>query len=142
MLDSRKVASGSFGKVYENGVWLDNIYGFSLDGENSYEEIKRSGTRAVGHKLMSTSYSGSMSLYHTDNEFAKRINQASNDSAGAYFTELIVVLEDPENSELGREKIRVKGVQFTNNPVISYEHGSVSEKELQFVCEGYEFITV
>lgn len=141
-MKSTSVINGSFGKVYENGQWLMHVYGIEASGEVNYEEVKRSGTRSVGHKAGSVSYSGTIQSYHVSNEFANKIRQISDDLMGAYFTELIVALEDPENPQLGREKIRLKGVQFTNIPVISFEHGSLVEQELQFVFEGFEIITV
>lgn len=141
-MKSTSVINGSFGKVYVDGQWLMHVYGIEASGEVNYEEVKRSGTRSVGHKAGSVSYSGTIQSYHVSNEFTNKIRQISDDSMGAYFTELIVALEDPENPQLGREKIRLKGVQFTNIPVISFEHGSMVEQELQFVFEGFEIITV
>lgn len=141
-MQSQKVMSGSYGKVYENGEWQTNIYGIEANGEVAYEEIKRSGTRSVGHKAMSVSYSGTMQSYLMSNSFANRIRQISDDTQGAYFTELIVALEDPEHPEMAREKYRLKGVQFTNIPIVSFEHGTPVEQELQFVFEGFEIITI
>ena len=141
-MKSTSVVNGSFGKVFEDGQWLMNVYGLEASGEVSYEEVKRAGTRSVGHKAGSVSYSGSIQSYHVSNVFANKIRQISDDTQGAFFTELIVSLEDPENPELGREKIRLKGVQFTNIPVVSFEHGSMVEQELQFVFEGFEIITI
>jgi len=141
-MQSQRVISGSYGKVYENGEWQSNIYGIEASGEVAYEEVKRSGTRSVGQKAMSVSYSGTMKTYHMSNSFVSRIHQISDDSQGAYFTELIVALEDPENPQMAREKYRLKGVQFTNIPIVSFEHGTPVEQELQFVFEGFEIITI
>lgn len=142
VMKSTNAISGSFGKVYENGVWLMNVHGFEANGEVEYSEIKRSGTRTVGHKASSISYSGTMQSYHTSNEFVRKIQQIADDSKPAHFTELIVALEDPENPQMAREKYRLKAVQFTNLPIVSYEHGADVEQELQFVFEGFEIITI
>lgn len=141
-MNSTTAASGSFGKLIVDDEWVTNVYGVEVSGEVNYEEIKRSGTRTVGHKAMSVSYSGTIKSYHMNNNFTKKIRQIANDKKGAYVTELIVSIEDPEAYDLSSEKIRIKGVQFTNIPVISFEHGSPIEQELQFVCEGFEEIPV
>lgn len=141
-IQSQSVINGSYGKVYENGQWLMNVYGLEATGEVNFEEVPRSGTRTMGQKATTISYTGSMQTHHVSNEFTSKIRQISNDSQGAYFTELIVALEDPENPGMAREKHRLKGVQFTNIPIISFEHGSLVEQELQFVFEGHEIITI
>lgn len=141
-MKSTTVASGSYGKLLVEGEWVTNVYGVEVSGEVNYEEIKRSGTRSVGHKAMSVSYSGTIKSYHMNNNFTKKIRQISDDTKGAYVTELIVSVEDPEAYDLSAEKIRVKGVQFTNIPIINFEHGSPIEQELQFVCEGFEEIKI
>jgi len=140
VMDSTKAVSGSFGKMIHDGVWLTNVFGVEVSGEVKYEEVKRSGTRMVGNKAMAVSYSGTIKSYKMSNEFAKKIAQIADDTKGAFFTELIVQLDDPENPDVARESIRIKGVQFTKIPGINFEHGSVVEEELPFVCEGYEYI--
>lgn len=141
-MKSQSVINGSYGKVYENGQWLMNVYGLEATGDVNYEEVARSGTRALGQKATTVSYTGSMQAHHVSNEFTNKIRQISDDSMGAHFTELIVSLEDPENPQMAREKIRLKGVQFTNIPIISFEHGSLVGQELQFVFEGFETIVI
>ena len=134
--------NGTYGKLYENGVWLMNVYGVELGGEITYEDVKRSGTRTKGKKAMSYDLTGTIKSYHVSNNFIKRIAQILDDSKGAFVTELIVEVADPENPELAKDKIRVKNVQFTNLPFLSYEYESLVEQELQFVYEGIEYITI
>jgi len=141
-MKSTETVSGTFGKLYENGEWLMNVYGVELGGEINYEDVKRSGTRAKGKKALDYDLTGTIKSYHVNNNFIKRIAQILDDKKGAFVTELIVEVADPENPAMAGEKIRVKNVQFTNLPVLSYEHGSLVEQELQFVYEGFEYIAV
>lgn len=141
-MKSTDAISGTFGKLLHEGEWLTNVYGFELNGEINYEDVKRSGTRAKGKKAMDYEFTGTIKSYHVSNVFIKKIAQITDDTKGAFVTELIGTLEDPENPTIAGQKVRVKNVQFTNIPVLNYEHGSLVEQELQFVCEGYEHIEV
>lgn len=142
VMKSTDAISGTFGKLLHEGEWLTNVYGFELNGEINYEDVKRSGTRAKGKKAMDYEFTGTIKSYHVSNVFIKKIAQITDDTKGAFVTELIGTLEDPENPTIAGQKVRVKNVQFTNIPVLNYEHGSLVEQELQFVCEGYEYIEV
>ena len=141
-IQSQSIANGSYGKVHENGQWLLNVHSFEATGDINFEEVPRSGTRVLGQKGTTISYSGTMQAHYVSNEFTQKLRRITDDNQGGYFTELIVSLEDPENPQLGREKHRFKGVQFTNIPLISFEHGSLVGQELQFVFEGHEIITI
>lgn len=142
MLQSTKTLSGSYGKLYNEGEWLTNVFAFDLNIEVDYGDVNRSGTRAKGKKALSYEVSGSLSAYLLSTSFAERVAQITDDTKGAFVTELIATIEDPENPEFGRRKVRVKNVQFTSIPVFNFSYGEISEQELQFVADGYEFIDV
>lgn len=136
-LDSTKVLNGSFGKLYHEGEHLTNVYGVQLSIDVSYEDIMRSGTRWVGKKATTINATGTISSYKINNALVDAISQVLDDSKGAFVTELHVQIDDPENAEMSG-MYRIKGVQFNTIPVISFEHGSIVEEELQFMFEGYE----
>lgn len=142
VMKSTNALSGTFGKLFSDGEWMLNVYGFELNGEITYEDVKRAGTRAKGKKAMDYEFTGTIKSYHVSYTFIEKIAQITDDTKGAFVTELIGTLEDPENPEVAGQKVRVKNVQFTNIPVLNYEHGSLVEQELQFVCEGFELIKV
>ena len=52
MLDDTRVINGSFGECHSEGKWLTNIYKMSADVEPSYGDVKMSGTRRTGQKLL------------------------------------------------------------------------------------------
>ena len=138
-MESTKVISGTYGKLYHDGEWLSNVFGVEVNVDINYEEVKRSGTRKVGHKAMSINLSGTLKSYKVTREFEKAIAQIMDDRKGAFFTELIVQLDDPENPEMA-EFVRLKGVQFENIPLMNFEHGTMVEDELNFLFEDYEYM--
>ena len=137
MLDSTRTLNGAFGKLYHEGEWLTNVTGIEINVEINYEEIMRAGTRKVGYKATTITSSGTISSYKVSHKFVDAISQIMDDSKGAFVTELITEINDPENPEASGF-IRLKGVQFNTIPILSYEHGSIVEEELQFVFDDFE----
>lgn len=138
VLDPTRVISGSFGEIHYDGQWATNFTSGELTTDITYEEIGRSGTRSVGHKATSVKHSGSVKGYKVTSGFAGKVAQITDDTKGAFVTEIIMKLADPE--AYGYERVRIKGVQFTRIDVIRFEHGSIVEEEWPFVCDGWEYL--
>lgn len=136
-MDSTKSLNGSFGKVYHEGEHLTHVFGIELNVDVDYAEVKRSGTRHVGYKAMSIKTTGTIKSYKVTNTFVDAVSQIMDDRKGAFVTELHAQIDDPEYPEMSG-MYRIKGVQFTKVPAINFEHGTLVEEELPFVCEGYE----
>ena len=140
MLDATKTLNGSFGKMFDaDGNWLTNVTQAEANVEINKEEVMRAGTRWVGHKTTSLTGSGSMTGYKITNDFIKRIAQVADDSKGAFVTELVMKLDDPENNE-GKTWVRLKGVQFDSIPLLSYEVNSLVTDETPFTFSGFEYL--
>lgn len=140
MLDATKTLNGTFGKMYDaNGAWLTNVTQAEATGEINKEEVTRAGTRVVGHKVTSITYSGSMTGYKITTALAKSIAQVADDNQGAFVTELVMKLQDPENTD-GKVWVRLKGVQFDSIPILSYEVGSLVTEETPFTFTGFEYL--
>lgn len=138
-LDPSRTISGNYGYVYdENGVWLANVTEFSAVLDITQEDVRRAGTRRVGKKTMSTDGSGSMTAYKVSSYFIRRVLAAAQDNSPAFITELNVKIEDPEST--GTERWRIKGVQFSNVPVVNFEVGSMMEEEYEFSFESAELV--
>jgi hypothetical protein len=139
MLDATKTMNGSFGKMFHDGQWLTNVTQAEATVEINKEEVMRSGTRWVGHKVTSLTGSGSMTGYKITNDLLKQIAQVADDSQGAFVTELVMKLDDPENHD-GKTWVRLKGVQFDSIPILSFELGSIVEDETPFTFSGFEYL--
>lgn len=137
MLDATRTLNGAFGKLYHEGEWLTNVTGVELNIDINYEEVPRAGTRVMGHKATTITMNGTIQSHKVTRKFVDAISQILDDKKGAFVTELITEIADPENPEMSGF-IRVKGVQFNTIPLLNYEHGSLVEEELQFVFTGYE----
>jgi hypothetical protein len=138
VLDSTRVINGTFGYVYYDGRWLTNVKSAEANVEITKEEIKRSGTRWTAHKVTGLSGSGTITGYKVTSEFVELIGQIADDKQGAFTTELILKLEDPES--YGAYRVRLKGVTFDKIPLMHFEVGSIVEEELPFNFTGYELL--
>lgn len=137
-LDSTRTINGSFGEVWHEGVWLTNVQSAEATVEIDKEEIKRSGTRWVGHKVTSLTGSGTISGYKITSDFIQLIGSVATDKGKPYVTSIILKLADPE--AYGAERVMLKGVQFDQIPLGKFEVGSLVEEELPFTFSGYDLL--
>ncbi|MFY2158064.1 phage tail tube protein [Cytobacillus firmus] len=140
MLDSTKTLDGSFGKMYHDGEWLTNVTQAEATVEINKEEIAIAGTRWIGHKSTNLTGSGSMTGYKITSALAKKIAQIADNTKGAFVTELVMKLDDPDSYE-GKQWVRLKGVQFDSIPILQYEHGTIVLEETPFTFTGFELLT-
>lgn len=137
-LDTSRVINGSYGEVWHEGKWLTNTQSAEATVEINKEEINRSGTRWVGHKVTSLTGTGTITGYKVTSDFIRLVGAVANDSSKPYVTELILKLNDPES--FGAERVRLKGVQFDQIPLGNFEVGSLIEEELPFTFSGYDLL--
>ncbi|NHN31129.1 phage tail tube protein [Paenibacillus agricola] len=137
-MDSTRTINGSFGEVWSDGIWLTNFNQAEAMVDISYLEVKRAGTRKTGNKLGPIKMSGTITGYKVTSELARKVSQVLDDRKGAFVTELILKLNDPE--AYGAERIRIKGVQFTKIDIMKFENGAIVETEWPFVFDDFEYL--
>lgn len=138
MLDDTRVINGSYGECHCEGNWLMNIYKMSADIEPSYGDVKKSGSRWTGQKLLGLKGTGSISGYKVTSELVQNVARITDDRKTEFVTELISKLDDPE--AYGCERVRLKGVKFTKIPIAGWEVGSMVEEEWPFSFTGVEWL--
>lgn len=138
MLDDTRVINGSFAECHCEGKWLMNIYKMSGELELSYGDVKISGTRWTGQKLLGIKGTGSISGYKITSELIQNVSRIMDDRQSEYVTELISKLDDPE--AFGAERIRLKHVKFSKVPLVGWEVGAMIEEEWPFSFTGAEFL--
>lgn len=138
MLDDTRVINGSYGECHCEGNWLMNIYKMTADIEPSYGDVKKSGSRWTGQKLLGLKGTGSISGYKVTSELVQNVARITDDRKTEFVTELISKLDDPE--AYGCERVRLKGVKFTKIPIAGWEVGSMVEEEWPFSFTGVEWL--
>lgn len=137
-MDESRVINGSYGECLHEGKWLTNVYKMTADVEATYGDVKKSGSRWVGQKLLSLKGTGSISGYKVTDELAQQVSVMTDDRKAEFRTELISKLDDPE--AFGYERVRLKNVKFTKIPVVGWEVGSMIEEEWPFSFTGIEYL--
>lgn len=137
-LDSTRTIQGAFGEIWSEGQWLSNFYQAEATSEIAYERIRRSGSRTMGNKAGTIENSGTITGYKITSELAQKVAQITNDRRGAFVTEIIMKLADPD--AYGYERVRLRGVQFTRIDIMRFEHGSIVETEWPFVFDSFEWL--
>lgn len=138
-LNATRVMNGSFGSVYTaDGDWLTNTKSAEATVEINKEEISRAGTRWTGYKVTGLKGSGNISGYRITTKLIEAIGQIKNNNMGAFETELVMSLDDPE--AFGAMSVRLMGVTFDQIPLMKYELNSIVEEELPFTFTDYELL--
>lgn len=138
MLDESRVLNGQFGECWHEGQWATNVTGVEASVEITKEEIKRAGTRWLGHKSTSLKGAGTISAYKVTSYWVEKIGQIANDRNKAFVTELIIKLDDPEG--WGAYRVRLKNVTFDKIDLVNFEVGSLVEEELPFTFVGFDLL--
>ena len=137
-MDDTRVLNGSYGECLNDGKWLTNIYKMTADLELSYGDVKMSGSRWTGQKLLGIKGTGSISGYKITSELVQNAARITNDRKSEYVTELIFKIDDPE--AFGCERVRLKDVKFSKIPVVGFEVGAIVEEEWPFSFWGVEWV--
>lgn len=137
-MDDTRVLNGSYGECLNDGKWLTNIYKMTADLELSYGDVKMSGSRWTGQKLLGIKGTGSISGYKITSELVQNVARITNDRKSEYVTELIFKIDDPE--AFGCERVRLKHVKFSKIPVVGFEVGAIVEEEWPFSFWGVEWL--
>ncbi len=138
MLDDTRVINGSYVECWSEGKWLTNVYKATAELELTYGDVKMSGTRWMGQKLLNIKGSGSISGYKITSELVQNVARITDDRKSEYVTELIFKLDDPE--AYGCERVRLKHVKFSKIPITGWEVGSIVEEEWPFSFTGVEWL--
>lgn len=137
-MDESRAINGSYGECHSDGKWLTNMYKMSAEIELSYGDIKKSGSRWTGSKLLGIKGTGSISGYKITSELVQNVARITDDRKAEYSTELISKLDDPE--AFGCERVRLKNVKFTKISVVGWEVGSIVEEEWPYTYTGVEWL--
>ncbi|RDY70323.1 phage portal protein [Halobacillus trueperi] len=137
-LDAERVVNGSFGELWENGEWQDNINSTTANVEISKNALNLSGRRWQSHKVVSLNGTGTASGYKVTSKMVQQNRWAEGERGVPVKTELISKLDDPE--AFGHERIRLKNVKWDQITLANWTAGQEVEEETPFTFEGFELL--
>lgn len=128
-LDSSRVCSGTYGRVFKDGKEYPQVSECTIDVEIDMKEVPTVGSEWVGYKNGLKKGSGTLKGWKVTSEMIEQ---------GFNKFELLTELNDPE--AYGCERIRVKNCRFSKINLANFKPGEVIEEEMPFVFTGYELV--
>lgn len=129
VLDASRVCSGTYGKIYRDGKWDNNVSECTADVEQDMKTIITCGSEWEDNKGGAKKGSGTIKGYKVTSDMIKQ---------GFGKFELISELDDPE--AYGAERIRLKNCKATKISLVNFKAGDICEIETPFVFSGYELV--
>lgn len=133
-----RIIDGSFGELWEEGQWQQNINGVTAETAINYAEIKLSGTRWTHHKVIGLSGTGTISGFKVTSKMIQDQAWAAGDRGIPTKTELISKLDDP--GAYGSERVRLKNVKFDKVTLANWKAGEEVKEEIPFRFSGFELL--
>lgn len=137
-LDVERIVNGSYGELWEDGEWQQNINSCTAQVEITKNALNVSGTRWQKHKVVALNGTGTISGFKVTSKMIQQNAWAQGDRGVPVKTELITKLADPE--AYGHERIRLKNVKWDTIVLANWTAGEEVTEEIPFTFEGFELL--
>jgi hypothetical protein len=137
-LEPERIVNGSYGELWEDGEWQQNVDNVVADVNIQKSEVPMSGTRWIGHKVISLSGAGTVSGFKVTSKMIQKNLWAAGDRGVPVKTELITKLADPE--AYGHERIRLMNVKWDKIPLANWKAGEIVREEFPFTFSKFELL--
>lgn len=133
----KRVRSGTYGELWLNNEQVAEVYSCQIKVNKNKEKISRCGGFVEGHKLMSTSITGSIGIYNATSRLIEL--QAADLQAGkdSIFT-IISKLDDPDAVSV--QRVQVTGVSFDDLTLADWEAATVGKITAAFTGEDFDIL--
>lgn len=132
------VMSGTFGKVWLDGIQVFEAKACEAKVEIQQEPVKQTGRLVDGQKMTGYSGSGTLRLNKVFSRAQILLTDLLKQGINPEFT---VMSEVKDPAALGAERIILTGVQLSTLPVIGWELGALLEEELPFTFMDWKLAT-
>lgn len=137
MSDGRRVASGTFGSVWLDEEQMAECYGVQAKSKFNKEKVYIPGSMAVDTKTTSEENTGSLKLYHVNDNLPQRLQQYHREGREPRFT-VIDKVKDPDTRGI-RRKVYYN-VSFDESILSDWERGKISTRDYPFTFTDYELL--
>ena len=150
VLQTEYVLNGSFGELYVEDPTGNDLFpdtdGFVAECQSiqatirgDRRDIKRSGTRQVGYKLMTIMGEGTIGTVKSTSRWQQLMTEIlGSDDKKQRILKMIVHIDDPE--ALKNERFALLGVRVWEAP-LGFNVNDVIEENITFNFEGYQAIS-
>lgn len=138
MLDVDRIVDGSFGELWQDGIWQEHINNVTAEVEISKSDIRISGSRWVHKKVTGLSGSGTISGFKVTSAMLQQSAWTAGLKGKPTKTEFISKLADPE--AYGYERVKLKNVKFDKVTLANWTAGQEITEETPFTFEMWELL--
>ena len=125
---ARQALSGTFGRVWLDGVEVGILSKIEASVTNNYEDVPY-GTD-IDRKLISQTGEGSLTIMQVNNITSDVFKKYQGGKDPRFVIE--ANLKDPSAINEQQEAFTINNVSFDSVPLIGWEHGTIINKELPF----------
>lgn len=129
------IMSGTYGRVWWDGVLVAEAKAFEARVEFQMEAVRQSGKLSDGQKMMGYAGTGTLRL---NKVYSRAIQKLSNSIKKGINPEFVLMSELADPSAKGKERIVLRGVQFTALPLANWESGQLTDEELTFTFDAWD----
>ena len=137
VLDPNKVINGTFGEVWLDGDFMQEVFGLEAKVELQKEEIPLVGSVATHHKYMGYNGTGTIRFHKVSSRIGQKIGESIKRGVNPSF-EILSSLDDP--AAYGAERILIKGVTFDDLTLANWEAKAKGEIEAPFTFTDWEYL--
>jgi len=133
-----RIISGSFGELWEDGEWQENINSVNAEVAINKSALNLSGTRWTHQKVISLSGAGTISGFKVTSKMIQANLWTAGPKGTPTKTELISKLADPE--AFGHERVRLKNVKWDRVQLANWTAGQEVTEETPFTFAEFELL--
>lgn len=131
-LNGSKVVSGTYGELWMDGEYLDEVKAFEARIEFLKEDIPLVGKFMQSTKIMGAKGTGTMRLHKVDSRMLRKFADVIRTGLVPE-VEILSSVNDP--TSFGAERVLLKGIVFDDLTVANWEAGAVGEVECPFTFD-------
>lgn len=137
LLNSEFLINGSFGSLKDqDGRTIVEIQKVDAKLNTTNKQVMRAGTRGVAYKALTTTGTGTLTMFKVTSQFLKLIAQMmANDGQIQPVMTLTIRKADPES--LGVEEYRLTGVKLWDIN-LGFDISTLDEEIITFTFEGFQ----
>lgn len=135
--DDNKVISGTHGRMWLDDNEIQEITSLKANITLKTETIAQAGCLMDGEKVVGIECKGELKANKINSRWIQMLSENYKKGKNPSFT-IISLLSDPGNG--GSERVKLKGVTFSELPLVDWELKKICEDGLNFTFRDWELL--
>lgn len=135
--DAKRVINGTYGEAWIDSDYVAEVTGLQLKISFNKSDVNQVGNLMTGSKVVGAKGTGTLKMNKVTSRMLKLLKDAVKKGKIPEFT-IISNLKDPD--AFGKERVKVKGVNFDELTLADWEAGKFGEESYPFTFTDYDLI--